>query len=155
MKKRGQEEMIGFVIIVVIVAVILLVFLRFSLNNDVVSENNFEVETFLQVYLEYTTDCSNLEERLTMRNLIVACNKDEECTDGIDACEVLEKETEEILKRVWQDLKPDTVGYSLLITTETSQIFDTGLVGNSTNNYKSGMTTLTGKGIDIFMNVYK
>jgi len=56
--KKGQEEMIGFALIIIIVAVILLVFLAVSLKNsnkETLGVN--EVDSFIQSFLSYTTDC--------------------------------------------------------------------------------------------------
>jgi hypothetical protein len=155
--KKGQEEMIGFVVIVLIVVVLLLIFLRFSLTQEIVSEENFEVHSFLQVYLDYTSDCEDLEERLIMRDLIIACNKEEVCVDGREACVALSEDTEAILEQVWQKLKPDTKAYDFLIVSETEQIFVENWVKegeDNTGNSKSSITTLTGKGIDITLDIY-
>src|SRR3989338_7985995 len=56
--KRSQEEMVGFALIIILVSIILLVFLAFSLSKSKTeSTESYEVNSFLQSTLQYTTAC--------------------------------------------------------------------------------------------------
>ena len=59
MKNKAQSEMVGFGLIIIIVSIILLIFISFSFrgSNEDITES-FEVETFVQSSLSYTTDCA-------------------------------------------------------------------------------------------------
>jgi len=58
MNRKGQEEIVGFALIIIIVAVILLVFLAFSLNKPEKEDlENYVVKGFLDATLAYTSEC--------------------------------------------------------------------------------------------------
>ena len=95
-KKKGQEEMLGFALIIIIVAVILLVFLGFSLRgSQKQGVESYEADSFMQAFLQYTTDCAENYETdyLDIQDLVFECDDGNTCLDGRDACEVLELES--------------------------------------------------------------
>ena len=97
-KKRAQEEMVGFALIIILVAVIFLVFLGFSLRNqEKKNVESYEVESFLQSLLQYTTKCENNVERLSVRKLISSCYAKEKCLDEKNSCDVLKSDLTRIL----------------------------------------------------------
>jgi len=100
MMKRGQEEMVGFVLIVVIVAVALLVFLTFSFSNDSESSvfESREVYQFLESAMEYTSECAISYEPAYSKvgDLIRDCYDRKRCVNGKEACIVL-NETLDVL----------------------------------------------------------
>ena len=64
-EKKGQEEMVGFALILILVAIIVLVFIGFSIRSpEKESVESYEVESFLQSMLQYTTECENNVEKL-------------------------------------------------------------------------------------------
>src|SRR3989338_10745103 len=100
--KFGQEEMVGFALILILVAIIILVFIGFSIRSpEKESVESYEVESFLQSMLQYTTSCENNIEKLPVQKLVFSCNAKEKCLDGRDSCEVLQTELESILKESW------------------------------------------------------
>ncbi len=56
--REGQQEIVGFVLIVVLVVVVLMVFLVISLRDSPVSENSVVVGNVLDVVMKYTTECA-------------------------------------------------------------------------------------------------
>jgi hypothetical protein len=68
--KKAQEEMVGFVLIMLIVAVIFLVFLAIFVRNGLINRDvdSLEISHFLDSMLEYTTECS-LDDGFTFLNL--------------------------------------------------------------------------------------
>ena len=150
--KKAQEEMIGFVLIVVLVAVIGLIFLKLSLDNSPKEAvDSFEVESFIQSFLQYTTDCGNYRENyLPLRKLISACVNEETCLDtlypkghekgtsGRYSCDVLNSTLTEIIETSWKVEGDRPIqGYELKIVLEDgTDIIPMINKGNVTKNFK-------------------
>jgi hypothetical protein len=124
LNRKGQEEMVGFALIVIIVAVILLVFLGFSLrNSQKESIESYEAESFLSATLQYTTDCRSNLEYLSIQKLIFECYRGSECFDDRDSCDVLNSTLEGILEESWDTGEESPVkGYELNITSGSGEI---------------------------------
>jgi hypothetical protein len=105
-KRNGQEEMVGFVVIVVIMAVVVLVFLGIGLRNSSggVKSESVDVSHFLESSMEYTTNCSLRFEGdyADLGEMFRACNDGKKCLDELESCEVLEEEFQEILEASWK-----------------------------------------------------
>ena len=101
-RKKGQEEMIGFVLIIVLVAVIALVFLAVSLRKQEEFEQNSEIENFLYSSMLYTTNCSKSAElAYNLQDLIKSCYKQEKCLNGEESCEILNKTLVDLFSKSW------------------------------------------------------
>lgn len=88
--KRGQEEMIGFILIIILVGVIALVFIFISLRKPAEARPSSEISEFLYSSLAYTTNCQPSAERYNnFQDLIKACGDGEKCLSGEDSCEIL------------------------------------------------------------------
>lgn len=125
--KKGQEEMVGFALIVIIVAVILLVFLSFSLREEEPETvKSYEIDNFIQSVLYYT-----IEDNVDIRDLIRDCkNYDEDC-------DVLEIELKAILEESWIVEEGSVIrGYNLKIMDKDKEVFSYEK-GEITQNYKS------------------
>jgi hypothetical protein len=145
--KYGQEEMVGFALIIIIVGIILLVFLGFSLREEQ-KENveSYEVESFIKALLQYTTDCENNVEHLTIQELIFSCDEKKKCLDGNNTCLVLESNLNKILNESWRVEKGSMIkGYELEILKEDSEILSI-VKGNQTRDYKSAMQIFSKSG---------
>ena len=154
--KRGQEEMVGFALIVILVAVILVVFLGFSLNKEKESVQSYEVESFLQASLQYTTSCSDNFEYLSLQNLIFNCVGENTCSGGENSCEVLGEELKGILGQGWTVEKGSlTKGYEMNITSNGKEVIFIA-EGNFTGNSKGSFQNFfrAGNSIDILFTVY-
>ena len=137
MNKKGQEEMVGFAIILVIISVIFLLVLGFSLRktNEVVLES-YEVESFIGAGLQYTTDCEDYSEFLDIQDLIVSCNNEEYCLDGRNACSVLNSTLKDLIVNSWDIKKGSSIkGYKMELKTKEKDILSF-LEGNETSNSK-------------------
>lgn len=135
--KRSQEEMIGFALIIILVSVILLVFLAFSLNKPKTEIESYEVNSFLQATLQYTTTCqtsSGIKKFNTLQDLVFECELKNKCSDEKDSCEILNESLTSILKESWQtgEDRPNK-GYELIINTQEELILKIQ-EGNLTNN---------------------
>jgi hypothetical protein len=148
--KSGQEEIIGFALIVVIVAVIILIFISFSLTRPQKEPvESYEIENFIQSLLQYTTDCEDNLEHLSMQKLIISCFESDYCKNKKSACEVLNKTLFGILKTSWNIGEENPVkGYFLNISSKTEKIISLK-EGNITKNYKWSTQSLGKKNIEI------
>ena len=152
--KRGQEEMVGFALIIIIVAVILLVFIGFSLRGttkDIVE--SYEVESFIQAFLQYTTDCRDkTNDILTIRELILECNDLEKCSDERDTCIVLKSVLGGILNESWKVGEDRPVkGYELNISSQEKNILAISNGDHSTGNSKGASQDFVKGGEKIFI----
>ena len=55
---RGQQEMVGFILIVVLVVIGLMVFLILSVRNSPEPVNSLAVENMLASIMKHTTECA-------------------------------------------------------------------------------------------------
>ena len=104
--RKGQEEITGFVLVVVLVAVILVVFLGITLRGDKSnSQESLDVSHFLDSMMEYTTDCALQYEPAysELDELFSECysNSDKKCTSGKGICEQAKNISLEILDASW------------------------------------------------------
>ncbi|MEI6731559.1 MAG: hypothetical protein WCK90_02660 [archaeon] len=87
--KKGQEEIVGFVVIVVIMALVLIVILGFSMRSGYqVKTESRDVSNFLYSSMEYTSDCALQYEPAYSKlgELLKECYQGNKCLDGNDAC---------------------------------------------------------------------
>jgi hypothetical protein len=90
-KDRAQQEMVGFVLIVVIVVVALMIFLVISLRQPVKESQSIVVKNLLYSVMESTTECVVSEPYFeNMRDLIKRCYEKEKCNNfNAPACTYL------------------------------------------------------------------
>lgn len=138
-RKKAQQEMIGFGLILIILAVVFMVFLSFSLrsSNDQDLES-YEAGSFLSSVLEQTTTCAVYYETdySSVQELIGKCVNNFECFDGNNSCDVLNQTLTEMLEVSWKvgEEYPNK-GYSLNITDQGNELLSF-TEGNLTRNYK-------------------
>ena len=91
--KRAQQEMVGFVLIVVLVMIALMVFLVISVTSEPeTSTNNKEADNLLSAVLSHTTECAIVFEPDydDFEDLIKSCYASKTCSNlGKPACEYL------------------------------------------------------------------
>ncbi len=153
--KSGQEEMVGFAIIIILVAVIFLVFLGLALNSskeEIVQ--SYEVESFIQALLQFTTDCEDNFEYRSVQGLILDCSDGEICLDERDACDVLNSTLKNIIEETWKVGQERPVqGYELIINLEGEEILSLKK-GNSTKESKGAKQELGIRDGEIFLTAY-
>ena len=135
--KKAQEEIVGFALIIIVVAVILLVFIGFSLKNQESGAiESYEVDSFIQSSLQYTTNCTDSLQTLSIQRLISYCQRQESCLDGRSTCDVLNSDMKGILEESWKIGSERPVkGYEMNITSGGKNVFYMNQ-GNSTLNSK-------------------
>jgi hypothetical protein len=103
--KKGQEEVVGFVFVVLLVAVIFLVLLGISIRSNSVTDNveSVEVSQFLASLMEHTTECAIDYEPAfaSVRELIGECHRNALCTSRETACDVLDETLSNVIESSW------------------------------------------------------
>jgi len=107
-RKKGQEEMVGFVLIIVLVAIIGVIFLSISLrtSGSSVGEESDKIGSLIGALAQVTTKCEIPEAHYQdVGDLIDKCNEGKSCSscDGLEcgsgsACDVLKNTLEGSLK---------------------------------------------------------
>lgn len=135
-KKKGQEEMVGFALIVILVAVIGLVFLAFSLNKHQSAVESYQAESFVQSVIQYTTQCKDYYGFVSVGDLVSMCQSGSPCVnDGSDSCQVLNSTLKGILDTAWPVGKGSPYkGYSLEISSNNAKTPILVKAGNVTSN---------------------
>ena len=88
-KKKGQQEMVGFVLIVVVIVIALMIFLVISMRKPVQTVESSQLENMLSSMMAYTTECAiNSEPDYdNLGDLIKSCYEDQKCANtGQMAC---------------------------------------------------------------------
>lgn len=156
--KRGQEEMVGFALIIIIVSIIILVFLGFFLGNQKnQSIESFEAESFVISSLQCSTECRDYYGYLSVKDLIFMCNSDLECKDGENSCSILNSTLNGILNQGWKVGGGSPIqGYELSITSNTGEVLPVIFKGNRTSNSEGTLQPFSksGASVDILFNVF-
>ncbi|MCX8159017.1 MAG: hypothetical protein N3D20_01860 [Candidatus Pacearchaeota archaeon] len=104
--KKAQEEMFGFVLIMVFVAVIFLVFLGIFLRTRTGAEEkeSIDVYHFLEGMMKVTTECEiNPKNYLNIGDLIGECYSGmRECMNGKKTCEILNESLSSVINSAWK-----------------------------------------------------
>jgi hypothetical protein len=137
MKRKAQQEIIGFVVIMLIIVIAGVLFLRFYLKSgSQVLNDDAEIKNFLESSAKYTSNCYIASESKfkTLEELITDCYSNKICSDRRNSCEVVNETYSEMLNQLWSTGKDSKIGYSGLsfyisqnISDEDSKIPITGL----------------------------
>ncbi len=106
--KSGQEEIVGFVVIVVLVVIIGVIMLGIGLRkgDSTVEQDSGEIYRFLESAMQYTTECAISYEPAfsSLGDLIEECNSNSGriCVNGEGVCDVLNRDIKEILEGSWK-----------------------------------------------------
>ena len=106
--RKGQEEIVGFVVIVLLVALVALIFLGISLRKQTPDSalDNVEINHFLESLMRTSTDCSvsYVPSYLKTSEVLSSCADEpiKRCLDGREVCEVLEEHVSDYVNKSWQ-----------------------------------------------------
>jgi hypothetical protein len=143
--RRGQDEMVGFGLIIVLVAVILLVFVASTLKKSTKDNiESYESSSFIQAVLQQTTVCEKDLKNIDVKELIFECANEgineKRCSNNLKACLVLNNTIKEIAKETWKVGGDNiTKGYDLVIVANSKPIvgiFEGVSTKNSKGNYQ-------------------
>jgi hypothetical protein len=102
--RKAQEEIVGFVLIVIIVAVVFLIFLGLTLRKGSSEKiESTEIYQFLESSMRFTSDCTYTSSNNYYRidQLFEECRAGNKCLDGEDSCEILENTLMNIFEYSW------------------------------------------------------
>ncbi len=148
MNKEGQEEIIGFAVIIVLVSIILLIFLGVYLRTDSSTEEiqNYEIDSFIQGFLQYTSDCESEYEGnfVSMQDLILMCEELKVCVGGESSCNKLKNLGEGIIQGVWFVGETNEYrGVDFRVESEKKVFLEMSL-GDKSNSYESSTNFVKG-----------
>jgi hypothetical protein len=135
---RGQEEMVGFVLIIILTAIIFVILLGISLRKPAASieRENAEIESFSQAMLGVTSSCvlgyeGNYQ---SLRDIVLACNDGKVCLSGENSCVILKKEVTGLMDAGWKVSEDRVIkGYSANIQLGSGEVINV-TKGNQTKN---------------------
>jgi len=112
--KLAQQEMVGFILIVVLVIFALMVFLIISANKPLVSVDSPATKSLMSSILAYTTDCVFSEPYKTnVMELMIGCYEDKKCVNmNKMACEYLNETLSNVMGSLI-DSDPTIVAYTI------------------------------------------
>jgi len=157
LKRKGQEEIGGFAVIIVLVGIIFLLFLGFVLvKGPKEATEDYQIRGFVQSLLHITTLCEQNGENISVQELIRKCQKEADCTYGLEACAVLNSTISDILEESWNVGNAEEFpiqGYQLNITSygEKMVLLKKGAI--TSKQYKGSGQTLPNE-VEIYFNVY-
>lgn len=108
---KSQQEMVGFVLIVVLVVIALMVFLIISVRNKDEDSKSIEISTLLNVVMEYTTECAivYVPDYDTIEGLIKSAHRAKSCKNLNKDASVYLNET---LTNILQDVMKTETAFS-------------------------------------------
>lgn len=157
--KKGQEEMVGFAMIIILVAIILLVLLAVSLNkNHSQNTDSSEVDNFMQAMLQYTTQCQDNFGYVSVKNLIFSCASGTgvQCPNQVTVCDELNSTISGIMKTSWNVGKGSPIkGYVLNVTSSRGYLISIK-AGNESSSSEGTSQNISKPGlpVDLLLRVY-
>jgi hypothetical protein len=122
LNKKAQQEIVGFIIIMVIVIVIGLFFLVFWIKQYPASYSSVNVQNFLKSSMRVTTDCKFSIDFLDLEDAIRGCYENKVCSNGISSCDTLNQTFLDLIDKSWViSNESSTSAYSLLINYEQNE----------------------------------
>ena len=99
-KKKGQQEIVGFILIVVLVVLGLMFFMIHSITKETeVINDDIVLGNLLSSIMHYTTDCSIDNTKQTITGMFRACFLGDSCgNQEKGSCEYLEGELTSLLE---------------------------------------------------------
>ena len=100
MKNKGQQEMVGFILIVVLVMIGMMVFLVISLRNSPENEESLEVGNILNAIMKHTTECAIVYEPDydNFEDLFKSCHQGDVCNNlNESACDYLNESLQVVI----------------------------------------------------------
>lgn len=100
--RKGQNEMVGFVLIVVLVMIALVVFMVISLRTDNDASESLAVENMISSVMRTSTECAIVFEPDydNFEDLIRSCYGNKRCKNGEMACDYLNESLGEVMESV-------------------------------------------------------
>lgn len=147
MRNKSQQEMVGFVLIVVLVMVGLMVFLVISLRNVPENKGSLEVGNILDAVMKHTTECAVVYEPDydDFEDLFKSCHQEDRCSNlNKSACDYLNESLHAVMSDLMKS-EADVSFYEVDFFVKDSE-GQLGLLqisdGNCTGNVKSAQRSV-------------
>jgi hypothetical protein len=102
--KKAQEEITGFVLVVVIVSILFVIVFGIFVRSrgNIEYTNDKEISSFLNAVMQETSDCTNNDNYLRVSELLKECNdnKNFECS-GVKVCDKLKSDFASRIEESW------------------------------------------------------
>lgn len=133
--KKGQEEIMGFMLILVLIVVIGMFFMFMLKPRVTQSQQSVQVENLLSSIKHVNSACDK-----EMQEVVIMCSRDEMCGEQ-DACSYLKGEIKTIIDTATEKAGMGAVmGYNLTIASLNFEIFE----GNKTETSMAAISPLQG-----------
>lgn len=149
--------MVGFALIIIMVAIILVVFLTISLKKSNNVEESYEIGSFLESMLDYTTNCSMSTNvnYISVDRLIYECSELSVCKNGLSSCQVLNETLSEMIPIAWPVGETSQFkAYEFLIFSGIQPEPMVNLTSGQLTNASRGASQYLTKNTSIFLTVY-
>lgn len=112
--KLAQQEMVGFILIVILVVVALMVFLIISASKPLVSVDSQSTKSLMSSVLSYTTDCVVSEPyKMNVMEVMIGCYEGKKCVNlNKMSCVYLNETLTSIMKSL-VETDPTIVAYRI------------------------------------------
>jgi len=138
--KKAQEEIVGFVLIIVLVAVIAVIFLGISLRQPSTAnaQQSTEISSFLNSISSYTSDCEEYKDNYkSVKQLIAGCYEGRICIDSRAECEVLHNTLNNLVSSTYTVANGSRIWYySLKLEDDTEQKLIADISASQSGEYK-------------------
>lgn len=149
MKNKGQQEIVGFVLIVVLVVVALMVYLGMSIRSTSEDSESEEASNILNAFMKQTTKCATAYEPNydNFEYLFKSAHREKTCSNlGVSAFDYLNESASEVLSDIFAS-ESSITGYRLEFAEKLDDdILNHTLVieeGNKTKTQKSAIRTIS------------
>ncbi|MEK6893165.1 MAG: hypothetical protein AABX07_03085 [Nanoarchaeota archaeon] len=141
---KAQEEIAGFVVIVVLVSILFVIFLGLNLNKPASADKESkELSSYLGSLKEFTTNCT-LDNRnfANIGEILGYCFKKKSCTSNEDSCRILNSTLKEIFKATMplgKDYNLKGYKFKAIYSSKTPRLNETIIsisAGNCSSQYR-------------------
>ena len=162
--KKAQEEMVGFVLIMLVVAIMFLVFLGIYLRDAAKTHETEgkDVASFLEAITKFTIECDYIGASSPLSDLILECDASSisTCSSGEKKCDVLRNTLNQAINSSWNfNENSPTKAYFMDVFKETDKgekaLFNSTPItsGILTNNIRAAEKPFS-KGIILRLEIY-
>lgn len=150
--KKSQEEMIGFVMIIILVSVISVILLGIAIRRDPQIREDARINSFLYSMMGVTSDCQTSPEFvLDYRSLLEKCYEGGgTCLDDREICDVLDEVSQELLEVYFRGRREELEGYAYEIYLEDEEIYSFDK-GNLSGSIRGGAASIPYRGGNIYL----
>ncbi len=100
MSKKAQQEIAGFVLIVIIVVIALVIYMVVKAGSPIEITKSVTADNMIESVMDVTTNCQVGSRYLSIKNLLIECENNRRCSNGDSTCDVLNN----TLKKIFDNM---------------------------------------------------